>query len=1113
MSDRPPPTIRLALHGPPRLGADERWIALERKAAGALAWLALRGPALRVRLAELLWPAAAPDGARNSLRQLIFKLKKALDAPVIEGQETLSLPGTLRLEAGDGELLEGCSFDDCPAFAEWLDEARAAHRHEVTSRRLQRADAALAAGDADEALELARALVAEDALSEAAHLRVVQALYLRGERSAALEAAERCEALLREALGAAPSLALERLVATVRRAQSAAAPEPIPVAVLRPPRLVGRSRELATLADARATGHVALVSGEPGLGKSRLLGEAAGAGDLILGARPGDTGVPFAALARWLRALHEALPAVLDPLPPALQRLVPELAVGTVGTAGTTGSVSAIGAVVSDGAPRLDLQAAVLQVWQRAAHAGLTGVCIDDLHFADEASVECLQGLLDDTVLAARAWVLARRPAEGGAALGRLADALLDDDRLLPVALAPLDEAGVHELVDSLGLPGLDAAALAPELWRRTGGNPMFVLETLKAMWLAPDRAQSLPRPRSVAALIERRLRQLSPGALALARVAALAGPDFDAPLAVHVLHTPPMALADAWAELESAQVLRDQAFAHDLIYEATLESVPGPIHRHVRRTIAEYLAPRNGQPARIAEHWLAAGEPAEAAPHFVAAGRQAEAAARYAEARQLFERAASCHDQAGQKTQAFDTRLALADLLMEAAQHSAAQAVLDAAVGSAATVEMRVRAGMQQMHLMSRDGRHPAAVELGQRLLADEDVLEDALPHRLAELRWTLAMLLVAQGLPGDALAQLQLAEPQLAESGDPSWRCWFHSQHAVASSLLGEVSRALESQARALEAARQVGRRRMLAGCLQNGAGFSTSAGHLVPALDLVDESTLLMADTGGDDHFSIHLRGQRARLLVWLGRYGEALELLESLTSADSPADAHTIVRSWLALAELWSRLAQPTRAHRALGEARRLAPSAVEQRIAALTACEMAWMHEADDAAEIRGFEALNHAGPYAAHAQLLQWRAQPQHLSAAQAAERCEGWAGQGLDGHVAVAHTLAARDAARAGQAQAAAALAGRAMAGLRKALLPNTYRPWLLLEIARAATPGDAELASKALREGRTGCRASRAFRSLRCCATRSSSATASTANCCRSPRQRTNGSITPGS
>jgi hypothetical protein len=69
--------------------------------------------------------------------------------------------------------------------------------------------------------------------------------------------------------------------------------------------------------------------------------------------------------------------------------------------------------------------------------------------------------------------------------------------------------------------------------------------------------------------LIERRIGLLSRDAVRLARCAAVAGQDFSVTLAAEVLDANPLDLADAWTELESAQVLRDGAFAHDLIFDA----------------------------------------------------------------------------------------------------------------------------------------------------------------------------------------------------------------------------------------------------------------------------------------------------------------------------------------------------------------------------------------------------------------------------------------------------------------------------------------------------------------------------------------------------------------
>lgn len=1062
MSSRTPPAAapcRLRLHGPPAWSAGGPWQPFERKAAAALAWLALNGPCTRRRLADLLWPAASDEAARNSLRQLLFKLRRAADPPLVEGDDPLRLGAAWTLEPAEGELLAGWAYDDCPPFDEWLAQARAEAARLRLAQALQAIDTDLAAGEFERAQPAIAALLAADALCEPAHLRQAQALYLAGRTHDALAAARRSAALWRERLDAEPSAEFLRLLSTLEQAAAQARPAQVPVAVLRPPRLVGRQRELAQLADACASGRVALLTGEPGLGKSRLLAELAAAapGLRVLGCRPGDAGVPFGALARWLRTLRADFPAALEPLPPALAHVLPECA--SAGTGRGSDVAAAFGTVLA-----------------RAAGAGLDGLALDDLHFADAASLEALGSCMEAPATAALRWTLARRPAEGDLALDRLTDLLLDDGRLAPVRLEPLDVAGMRELLDALTLPGLSGEDLAAELWRATGGNPMFALETLKALIQqgapAGDRAGArLPRPPNVAALVERRLRQLSATALSLARVAALAGPDFDATLAAQVLALPVLALADAWQELESAQVLKDQAFAHDLIHEATLASVPAAVQRHARRAIAEHLAARGGEPARIAAHWLAGGEPARAAPQFEAAGRRAEAAARYAEARQLLEQAAQCHEQAADPGAAFDTRLALADLLTEAGEFAAAYQVLDALAQGATDPDQRLRHAMQRMHLLVRDRRGDEAVALGEATLADPVLLEDATSRRVAEMRWTLGMCLRDGGHAGPALAQFALAEPLLANGPDATWRCWFHSQSAMALSLLGQVGDALRTNEQAVAAAREVGRHRMLAGCLQNSATLATATGQIVETLDLLDECLSLMAETGGADAFTLHVRVQRGRALVWLGRYRDALAVLEPLADDTNALPAYNRTRVLATLAELWAHLGQPQRTERLLAAMAAVPMDDYSLRMNVLLEEEIAWLVGRPQVPALTtAFEpARSPSATHLATARLLAWRRQsvpvdPGDLDELQRAAAT--WRERGELGHALLADVIAAGWAARAGHADAAAAHAARALEALRRLGVPGIYRPGLHLALARA-TGHAPELHERALRGG----------------------------------------------
>src|SRR5205085_12582995 len=137
-------------------------------------------------------------------------------------------------------------------------------------------------------------------------------------------------------------------------------------------------------------------------------------------------------------------------------------------------------------AQRLLLHRAVDTTLAAAARLGLNAVIVDDLHFADDASVELVQSLAQSDALSSTlSWGFAQRPAEARSAAAALPAALEEARHLESVRLGPLDLAQVAELIESLGLPGMDVPQLAPALLKHTGGNPLFALETLKDMVLA----------------------------------------------------------------------------------------------------------------------------------------------------------------------------------------------------------------------------------------------------------------------------------------------------------------------------------------------------------------------------------------------------------------------------------------------------------------------------------------------------------------------------------------------------------------------------------------------------------------------------------------------------
>jgi DNA-binding SARP family transcriptional activator/tetratricopeptide (TPR) repeat protein len=1037
---------------------------LERKAAGLLAWLVLQGPATRQRVTALLWPDASIEAGRNSLRQLLFKLRKSAGQDLFEGAETLGLTQSVHVDEDRGRcLLEGHEFRDCPEFADWLEGQRERWAAEGLARSLSACDAAEAGGDLHRATELARALVERDPLGEPGQQRWLRALYLRGDRAAALTAAQAFEQRLADELGVQPSPAMQDLIAMLK-AEPASRPSalepPVPLTVLRPPRLVGRSAAASAVRRAQGEAAVPMLIGEPGQGKSRLISELLRAGELSVAARPSDVSVPYASLARLLRVVASAWPeALLHVEAHALHALLPDLvAVPQAENRGSTVRAS-------------PLKAAELTVSLAHQH-GLCGLWLDDLQFFDTASLEALEMLLDAPQLNRLAFGLARRPAEGGAVLTRLIDQLIDGGRLAQVALLPLAEAEVAELVNSLGLPGVDGGALAPTLRRSTGGNPLFVLETLKAALLEGrvgglDTAR-LPRPESVMTLIQRRLTRLSTPALNLARVAALAGTDFDIGLAAAVLERTPLELADAWGELEAAQILRDHAFAHDLIFEGTLASVPLAICRVTRGTIAAVLEDRGGEPGHIAAHWLAAGEPGRAAPQFQATAARAESSLRYAEARAAMEQAAACFDTAGMTEAALQARVALANLWLESGEAAHGLAVLKTLAHAEAAPDALLNVACETLRCLAWMGRPDEGAQWGLQRLQDPDLVDNATPRAVARLRSAVADTFNAAGRGAQALAQLQLAAPYYAGSGDAQECGWYHSDMASALRKLGHYAAARGHLEQALALARSTGRLRMVAGVLQVLSCLEHESGHLLPALERVEEAQRLMTAADLDSPFAVVLEILALREQVQLGRLAAACEQLDALRlrAADAPGKWPCVFQAWRVRAWAWA--GQPGRAQDSAAALAAAPAGPVVDALRASLALDLAAL-QAKGAPPVPRWCATFDGQP------LLE--AETKRLDAAWA---CLG-AAEALDvaawrefaqrsgdaGLALLAEVADCRRAARAGDAAAVLRSGEVAFDALRRVTVPGLYRPTLWLSLADTLHEAAPALARRVLRDG----------------------------------------------
>jgi DNA-binding SARP family transcriptional activator len=644
----------LHLHGPPRLRLDDgRALALAPREAALLAWLHLEGRTPRATLAGRLWPEGDEAKARANLRQTLLRLKRAAGAVLAEDDSGLRLTDAVSVAPGGGAPLLGpLEFDDAPELAAWLTQRREAAQRDHLRRQLGAAREHLAQGTLDAALAAADALLAVDPAVEEAHRVRMEVFYQRGDRAAAIAAWDACREALRSAFGIAPSAAtnaLGQLLLAGDEVPAPAAAAALPAALRRPPQLVGRDAVLAAALHSLALGHAVVLAGVGGIGKSRLLADLvaravpAGAA-LSVGARPGDGLLPGALLSRLLVAAQQRYAPALDTETQAdVQHLLRGASADTLGSAQAQQRV--LGAL-----------ARLLQ----ACHArGLRLVAVDDLQFADETSLAALQVLLG-------AWrgqapersplpVFSLRPDEAPAAARALLEQLAGSGRCARFDLAPLQVDDVRALLDALpwaeaGAP-VDTGALAPALLAQVGGNPAWLLECLKSLWLggagtaeglcawAPGRP--LPVPPTLRDAVRQRLQRLPDEALQLAQLAAVAGSDFSLPLASASLRRSPLQLAPLLNALASAQVFQGLGFSHDLVAEAVLDSLPAPLRPLLHRDVAQHLVAQGGAPAAIAHHLQRGGDAAAAAPWWQRAAQQARAQWQMAQAAAAYAAAA----------------------------------------------------------------------------------------------------------------------------------------------------------------------------------------------------------------------------------------------------------------------------------------------------------------------------------------------------------------------------------------------------------------------------------------------------------------------------------------
>jgi eukaryotic-like serine/threonine-protein kinase len=431
---------------------------------------------------------------------------------------------------------------------------------------------------------------------------------------------------------------------------------------------VGRDRELAELERSLeqalgGRGHLVLISGEAGIGKSLLADEfarrARAAGAYLLWGRCWEAG---GAPAYWpwvqaLRAyLRDATPASVRAdlgtgaadvaqLVPELRDLLPDL--------------PAAAGAVSEGA-RFRLFDSTASLLRNAARRRPLVIVLDDLHAADEPSLLLIQ-FLAPQLTETRILVLGmyrETELENDHPLRRALAEFARAPGTLNLSLTGLTREDVPQLIERIsGTHPADAVSDA--IYGETEGNPLFVVEVVRLLVaegtlddVGEGRVRRVALPAGVREVIDRRLRRLSEDSRRILTLASVFGREFTLDLLAALSEVPTDALLDRLDDALRASLVTEAPgtygrlrFSHALVREALYDDLSQlrriRLHRRAGEALEEtYAANPDPHLAELAHHFFMAapgGELDKALEYGRRAGEQAVNMIAYEEAIRLY--------------------------------------------------------------------------------------------------------------------------------------------------------------------------------------------------------------------------------------------------------------------------------------------------------------------------------------------------------------------------------------------------------------------------------------------------------------------------------------------
>ena len=398
--------------------------------------------------------------------------------------------------------------------------------------------------------------------------------------------------------------------------------------------LIGRDEQINVLQScwkraARGDQQIAVISGEPGVGKTRLAHEFArsvGRHATVLAGRCDRE--PLVAYAPWVAILQRMIRTT-----PA-QALRRHLA-GTEASSELADIVPEIRARIHVGTPgsatpegrRYRLFDAVSQLLASASQSVPILLVIDDLHWVDQGSLLLLRHVIRGTREAALCIVLTHRNdvPEWSPDFRDLVESLRREHRPARIALHRLPDDDVRAMIEEW--TGHDSPpALTRLVARHTEGNALFVVEMLKHLdevgaltgpekWEAPMTLEDIGLPEGIRQLIRRRLDRLGRTTNRLLTIAAVVGREFRLSIIENLVDVGEDAVLDAMDEALAAGIVSEEpggpgrfSFTHTLIREVLYTSITAArrvrLHHRIATAIEHQPSPPETRLAELAYHF-----------------------------------------------------------------------------------------------------------------------------------------------------------------------------------------------------------------------------------------------------------------------------------------------------------------------------------------------------------------------------------------------------------------------------------------------------------------------------------------------------------------------------